>query len=271
MANLPANADMTGAGVTEGGFKARLNDLLDFLRDTLGSTGTVTAVRTALGLGAMALKADVAEADIATGAVTTAKLGDGAVTTVKLGDLQVTGAKLAAGAVGVGKIAAGAVQTGTMADGAISSVKLADGAVSTVKLGDGQVSTAKLADGAVTAAKLASGATAFTGRFESAQQSITAGGLITVAHGLGGAAWGIEALLVCQTASEGYAVGDTLFFSPYSDADNTAGGIGVAIVTTATELQCRVGSNGLLILRKDTGADAFATLANWRLVLRAWR
>ena len=44
MATLPANDDMTGAGVTQGQFKARLNDLLTFCRDVFGSNGTVTAV-----------------------------------------------------------------------------------------------------------------------------------------------------------------------------------------------------------------------------------
>lgn len=271
MANLPANADMTGSGVTEGGFKGKLNDLLDFLRDTLGSTGTVAAVRTALGLGAMALKADVAEADIATGAVTTGKLADGATTTPKLADLGVTTAKVAAAAITEPKMANGAASTRVYADGSVTEPKLASGAASTRVVADAAITTPKLADGAVTAAKLAAGALVFSAKFESAEQAITAGGLVTVAHGLGGAPWGAEAQLVCQTASEGYAVGDRVFFSPYPDADNVSGGIGIAIVGTTTELQARVGSAGLLILRKDTGADAFATLANWRLVLRAWR
>jgi microcystin-dependent protein len=85
MASLPANADMTGAGVTEGGFKAKLNDVLDFLRDTLGSTGTVASVRSALGLQAMATRANVGTADLVDASVSTAKLGDGQVTAAKLG------------------------------------------------------------------------------------------------------------------------------------------------------------------------------------------
>lgn len=118
MANLPANNDMTGATVTQGQFRTRLNDVLDFLRDILGSTGTPAAARSSLGLGSLATANEVSAALLGAGAVTTAKLGDAQVTTAKL----------------------------------------ADGAVTAAKLGDAQVTTAKLADGAVTAAKLASGA-----------------------------------------------------------------------------------------------------------------
>lgn len=120
MANLPTNTDMTGASVTQGQFRARLNDVLDYLRDGLGSTGTPAAMRGALGLGALATANEVSTGLVANAAVTAAKLADGAVTTAKL----------------------------------------ADGAVTGAKLGDAQVTTAKLADGAVTEAKLAAGVAA---------------------------------------------------------------------------------------------------------------
>lgn len=45
MATLPTNAEMTGSGVTEGGFKGKLNDFLTFIRDTMGTNGTVAAGR----------------------------------------------------------------------------------------------------------------------------------------------------------------------------------------------------------------------------------
>jgi hypothetical protein len=164
MANLPANNDMTGSAVTQGGFKARLNDVLDFLRDILGSTGTPASARTALGLGALATKSDVAAADIATGAVTADKIGTGAVTEAKLGAAAVTAAKIADGAVGTGKVAAGAITDGLLAanavttgkvnDAAITSAKIANASVTAPKLAASAVGTAAIADGAVTPAKL---------------------------------------------------------------------------------------------------------------------
>jgi hypothetical protein len=271
MANLPANTDMTGSGVTEGGFKGKLNDLLDFLRDTLGSTGTVAAVRTALGLGAMALKADVSAGDIATGAVTTGKLADAGVTTAKLADLAVTSGKMAAGAVVVGKIAAGAVQTGAVADGAISGVKLADGAVTTIKLGDAQVTTAKLADGAVTAAKLAN-ALPFKTLYESPAQSITSGGALSLTHGLGGEPRSVWFILQCKTAEFGFPVGRRIFVPVSSNgAGASSRGAAVAVDGTTIDLRFSSQSNVFAVPRFDTGADATLTNANWDLYVGASR
>lgn len=158
MANLPANNDMTGTGVTQGGFRARLDDVLTFLRDILGSTGTPAAARTALGLGALATKSDVAASDIATGAVTADKIGAGAVTEPKIGAGAVTGAKIADGAVGTAKIAAGAVSDALLAANAVTEAKLAAGAVTAGKIADGAVSAAKLAANAVGTAAIADGA-----------------------------------------------------------------------------------------------------------------
>lgn len=98
MSNLPENAELTAASVTQGQFKAGLNSLLDFLRGTLGVTGTVAAVRTALGLGSLATRNSVGAADIVAGAVGGTQLAAGAVLTDRIADGQVTGSKLAAGA-----------------------------------------------------------------------------------------------------------------------------------------------------------------------------
>lgn len=64
MATLPPNADFTGSGVTQGGFRSALNAMLDFLRDTMGSTGTPASVRTALGLGTLATRNAIALGDL---------------------------------------------------------------------------------------------------------------------------------------------------------------------------------------------------------------
>lgn len=133
MATLPANTDMTGASVTQGQFKARLNDLLDYLRDSLGSTGSASAMRAALGLGGLATLNEVGGAQIGAAAVGTAKLADGAATSAKL------------------------------ADGAATTPKLADGSVTTPKLVDGSVTAAKLASGVIPAGVPAGTVVAFAG------------------------------------------------------------------------------------------------------------
>jgi hypothetical protein len=87
-------------------FTAAARSLLD--------DATVADMRTTLGLGAMALRATVATADIDALAVTTAKVADAAVTTVKLADGAVTAAKASAGML-LQSVAStsGAVATGT--------------------------------------------------------------------------------------------------------------------------------------------------------------
>lgn len=95
MANLPANTDMTGASVTQGQFRTRLNDVLDYLRDILGSTGTPAAARAALGLGGLAVRNDVGPAEIASAAVTEGKLAANACTTPAYLDGSITLPKLA--------------------------------------------------------------------------------------------------------------------------------------------------------------------------------
>ena len=132
--------------------------------------------------GALAAKDQVLEADIATEAVTTAKLADlsvssaklalEAVATDQLADNAVTASKIAAGAVITTKIAANAVDSGRLADAAVTSMKIADGAVTTAKIGanavdsnqlaDDAVTDPKIADDAVTAAKIAASAVGST-------------------------------------------------------------------------------------------------------------
>jgi len=104
MADLPPNADFTGSGVTEGGFKTALNSMLTYLRDILGSTGTPASARSALGLGALATRNDVTATEVATGAVTEPKIAAGAVTAGKIADGAVTEAKIGSGAVTASKL-----------------------------------------------------------------------------------------------------------------------------------------------------------------------
>jgi hypothetical protein len=97
------------------------------------------------GLGALATKNVVAEADIANTAVTTAKLAD----------LSVNGAKLALNAVSTNQLADNAVTGPKIAGNAVNSAKIAANAVGSTQLADNAVIAAKIAGGAVIAAKIA--------------------------------------------------------------------------------------------------------------------
>mgnify|MGYP003289329434 CR=1 FL=1 len=97
------------------------------------------------GLGALAHKDTVTEADIEASAVTTAKIADG----------NVTEAKLAANSVTTAKIVDKNVTTDKIADEAVTATQLASNAVTEVKIASNAVTTAKIADGNVTDAKIA--------------------------------------------------------------------------------------------------------------------
>ncbi|WP_291299283.1 phage tail protein [Elioraea sp.] len=83
MATLPPNNDLTGSGVTQGGFRTALNAVLDVIRDTLGSTGTPGGARTTLGLGALATKSSLVISDLPANIPGT-QLADGSIPASKL-------------------------------------------------------------------------------------------------------------------------------------------------------------------------------------------
>lgn len=113
---------------------------------------------------------------------------------------------------------------------------------------------------------------ALTKYFESTQQVITAAGALTIAHGLAVKPKLIQAALVCLTAEHGYSINDEVMMNPGVSSSGATGDRGLAVVTDATNLNVRYGSNASVftLLNKTTGANAAPTLANWRLVLRAW-
>ena len=127
--------------------------------DTLaGLAGRVSTLETNQGGTTLSAHRTAATLDHPDGSVTSAKLASGAVTTAKIGDGQVTTSKLADNAVTTPKIADGAVTTVKLADGAVTAAKIADGTVGTAELADGAVTAPKIANNAVTTAKIADGA-----------------------------------------------------------------------------------------------------------------
>ena len=110
------------------------------------------------------------------------------------------------------------------------------------------------------------------GLFVSSGQTITSGGALTIAHGIGAMPTLIQARLHCLTAEAGYSAGDDLIINPHQMDVGTAASRGLVIVPDATNLNIRFGSNANAFeaLNKGTGTAAALTNANWQLVLRAW-
>ena len=108
--------------------------------------------------------------------------------------------------------------------------------------------------------------------FISADQTITSGGQLTLAHGLSAAPKIVQIRLKNTTAAGGYSVNDEVIINP---AENDPGGglaRGISVVPDGTNITFRFGSDVLpmAIIRKDTGAAIGVTPANWKLIARAW-
>ncbi|MER9755406.1 hypothetical protein NKJ46_18450 [Mesorhizobium sp. M0166] len=165
----------------------------------------------------------------------------------------------------------------TIGDGAAPKLFLpipASTAAGDIEYFTGAKVKARLARGTASQALLMNaGATApawttlpFTASFESAQQTITNAGALTLAHGLGVQPKLYIALLQCATAELGYSIGDEIPLSSENSSNK-----GVSMVADATSINVRFGSTTMSILNKTTGGGNGAfTNANWRLVVRAW-
>lgn len=109
-----------------------------------------------------------------------------------------------------------------------------------------------------------------TQKYVSPEQTITSGGLLTLAHGLGAVPSNVVLQLSCQTAEAGYAVGDKPFVS-FNQSDG-----GTSIYNTsyanATNVFVRFSniSSCFKIGHKTTGVSTTLTNANWKLIVRAW-
>lgn len=110
----------------------------------------------------------------------------------------------------------------------------------------------------------------FTEAFTSTEQTITAAGALTLAHGLSAEPSLIQLYLVNVTAEHGYSSGDKVLINPILSDGATSRGI--VIVPDATNINVRFGNNGnsYTVLSKADGTGQAITNANWRLVVRAW-
>ncbi len=101
----------------------------------------------------------------------------------------------------------------------------------------------------------------------SGNQSLTAAGTFTLAHGLGVRPSRVWYCYQCVTADVNYTQYDIV----YTNADATDGGfnLGHGCVPDATNLTVRIAATGTWMLNKTTGGVALVTAANWKLQLYA--
>jgi len=102
-----------------------------------------------------------------------------------------------------------------------------------------------------------------TTTFTSTDQTITSGGLLTIAHGLGVVPKSIQVFLVCQVAEQGYLIGDIVQMNVSGSGNDR----GYTSVVNSTNVRIRFSdqANAFRILNFTDGMRVNATNARWKL------
>lgn len=113
----------------------------------------------------------------------------------------------------------------------------------------------------------------FSEFFESAEQTITTNGILTLAHGLSAEPTLLQALVICKTAEAGYGIGNKLVmsngFGPLGSGDSSRN-INMFADSTNVEVKYANDTSVFAVANKISGNFGTLDNANWRLIIRAW-
>lgn len=105
-----------------------------------------------------------------------------------------------------------------------------------------------------------------SGRYSSAEQTITSGGTISLSHGLGATPYRVWGVFVCKTAEHGFSVGDQVECSRIVTTEPYT--YGAQLSASISAITVRYGDEGIAAYN-SSGAFVELTNANWRLIVRA--
>lgn len=106
--------------------------------------------------------------------------------------------------------------------------------------------------------------------FESAEQTITSAGALTIAHGLSAAPSLVQARLVCKIAEDGFSIGDELMVNANTIISTSDRGLNITPDSTNINVRYGANSSPFATLHNTTGVHVLLGNAGWRLVVRAW-
>lgn len=180
---------------------------------------------------------------------------------------------------------AGGIATAALADDAVTLAKMAGGTDGNLITYDASGDPAYVATGTAGQVLTSAGAgapptfediptVAFTESFESTAQTITAGGSLTLAHGLQSQPALYTAVLVCIDAGgeHGYSQNDEVGITTQMISRGGLASRGCTLVPDATNVEVYFGSEvGTFdIINKSDGTEEIITNAKWKLIVRAW-
>ena len=181
---------------------------------------------------------------------------------------------MALGKIGTNGIAPDAVTGALIADDAVDSEHVAAGSLDAEHYAAGSVDSDAIGADAVDSSEIAADAVKQSelNSYDSGEQTITAGGELTLAHSLGAEPFLIQMHIVCKTAEANYVAGEKVMIPIGSFSTATSNDYGVGAKFDSTNITVRFGSiaNPLLLIDDANGNQvASMTPANWKLVVRA--
>jgi hypothetical protein len=136
--------------------------------------------------------------------------------------------------------------------------------------GSGTFRVRRTSGSAVSVTRIESGSSAITQKYESAQQSLSNGGLITLSHGLGVEPKIIDLYLICTSSDSGYSAGDKI--NANMNSSNSGSDKFNTYYFTSSQIFVRFADSSTCFRAGNKGSGAANSLDNskWDLVVRAY-
>lgn len=146
---------------------------------------------------------------------------------------------------------------------------VAQGLVSTVNGGTGIDTSGSTGIPSINAGVWSIVTPPLTKAFASSQQTITAAGALTIAHGLGAVPILVQFELVNTSTELNYSAND-IYKGTFMDEGNSNKGVSVVVDATDLVIRFASGASTFSVPDKTTGGMAGITNSKWKIVFRAF-
>jgi len=201
---------------------------------------------------------------IALSTISAQNIADATITSQQIAPATIQSSNIAAGTITGGNIASGTILAGNIANLTITAGQIANLTITAGQIAAATITGAKVASATITNSNIAI--------FESSEQTITDGGALTIAHGLGFTPKFCQLVLVCKTAEQGYSIGDKLLQPVFGSVLSVSRGL--AVTLDATNINVRYANSGasntFAVVNFTSGSVVSLTNVDWKAVFRVW-